>query len=661
MMFGKIRNFILRHEVMAVCVLLGIVVLISYGKTINMYWWVDDWGLLFKMIHPSEVAGNLGYGIWGSGAYRFLATPFIFLYPLFGTNAQPYFILGLTQYLVAAIVVYFFVKELTENRLIALGSSVIFAAGYIGSFAIYRLSNSYQLSDTTIFIYLSGYFLIRYLKQNNQYNYLLSLAIYVAAIIFMFLRAHGIIVVVFSILISWVLINWKKEKGRVIRRLVELLPFILSYFYFYFMNYKGGGESGGFSNQGLFQVFINSVFVQRNFFLINNLFYSFSSLVIPNVWVYSFYDFLHGHFSTQTSYIVSGDALVILVGYVFFIFSLLAPFVFKNYRKYLLYLPLASFFILGNIFTYFVDNPLVQLESYNRYLVTAFVGSTVFYSSLFFTVSELLKRLIKNSAIVFYLLVAVLSLSFINLSYRFQNEILTYISYPTQQAYRVIKSVVQKVDESTVFFIDTEDEPRVKNNVLAGMGELGVSIFYNYDGVTKFVNSYDELYSKILSGNIDLNNFYTFFASEKQGFVPTTNNLKRELYQKLEPKVINGWDYSNEVVFIDTKVNYPSLMPTALTLTLSLKPEIVISAKVPIKIWWMTERRNTYQLFYTTDLDVYADGLPHTYTVYISAGGLNIQNLRIDGYTEGSKIKVLNSSIVNLTLPELKGKNIVNN
>lgn len=78
-MFKKLIKFTKSCEFLGIALLLFVVVLISYGKTLNMYWWIDDSGILFKMVHPLEAAGNLGAGIFGGGAYRFLATPFTLL------------------------------------------------------------------------------------------------------------------------------------------------------------------------------------------------------------------------------------------------------------------------------------------------------------------------------------------------------------------------------------------------------------------------------------------------------------------------------------------------------------------------------------------------------------------------------------------------------
>ena len=112
---------------------------------------------------------------------------------------------------------------------------------------------------------------------------------------------------------------------------------------------------------------------------------------------------------------------------------------------------------------------------------------------------------------------------------------------------------------------------------------------------------------------------------------------------------------------MESEVGYPSLVPTVLNLTLLLDQKTsknMIGNTVSIKIWWMTERRNTYQNFYAKDIDILADGYPHTYNLYLPPGGLAIQKIMIDGYPTGAKIRILNSVIRNLTFTEIQGKDI---
>src|SRR3989344_1950221 len=121
-------------------ILIFVLVFLAYGQTIKMFYWIDDWGMLFNMIHPTIFQGNFGHP-----AYRYNTTPFVFLYPFVGLDARIYFGLGLIQYFIAAVVVFLFARELTKSKLIALMAAMIFSSGYIGSYAMYRLSNSYQL------------------------------------------------------------------------------------------------------------------------------------------------------------------------------------------------------------------------------------------------------------------------------------------------------------------------------------------------------------------------------------------------------------------------------------------------------------------------------------------------------------------------------------
>ena len=159
--------------------LLLTIVVLTYGRTIQMYWWVDDWGLLFKMIHSESSPGNLGPGIVGYGAYRYLATPFILLFPLVKYSTEIYFLLGILLYFIAVVLVYVFVKELTKDKVIPVLSASIFASGFIGSHALYRLTNSYQTVGATIFICLTVWLFAKHLRNGRLWFYWLSIILYI--------------------------------------------------------------------------------------------------------------------------------------------------------------------------------------------------------------------------------------------------------------------------------------------------------------------------------------------------------------------------------------------------------------------------------------------------------------------------------------------------
>ena len=109
-------------------VVIFIITLLAYGQSTKMFFWVDDFGLTYKMVFPYDAPNpsNFGGGLWGTGAYRHNATPFIFLYPLFGLSAPVYFTLGVLQYFITACFLYLFVKSITKNKSISFISAVIF-------------------------------------------------------------------------------------------------------------------------------------------------------------------------------------------------------------------------------------------------------------------------------------------------------------------------------------------------------------------------------------------------------------------------------------------------------------------------------------------------------------------------------------------------------
>ena len=72
---------------------LFIVVLISYGQSLWMQIYRDANAIFFKLSHMNERTGYLGTGLLGEGPYKFSATPYWFVYKIFGyNNIFPYFL-----------------------------------------------------------------------------------------------------------------------------------------------------------------------------------------------------------------------------------------------------------------------------------------------------------------------------------------------------------------------------------------------------------------------------------------------------------------------------------------------------------------------------------------------------------------------------------------
>lgn len=592
-MFKKITFFIKKHELLVVFVSLLLVTLLAYGKTLNMYWWVDDWGLAYKMLFPEETPGNLGAGIFGSGAYRYLATPFIYLYPIFKLNAQAYFLLGLIQYVIASLLVYLFIKEITNRKNIAFGSAVIFASGYIGSYALYRLSNSYQLIETTIFMILTSWMLIKHHNTNRYLYYYLSIIFYIIVLEFFFLRSGGIILT--TIATSFLYLFSRNKNKLSLQFIAKLIPFVVIYLYFYFYGYLGGRESGGLGSSGFLSSTINTIFIQKHFELLGNFFITLTNAIFPRPVAMVFVDNVSALIIILTQkylniinveayltkilllvqFVLSISIYTILskkkkitlfVGYILIFLFQLFIFWLENVRSnlwspnkydmfiagisgnFLVILTLLTWFnrkkisenivmiwfglswVVANFVIYYIYTPYTNLDSSSRYIVSSLVGTSLVLASIL--------AALKNKYL-YIVLIGVISATFLILTNIDENEIIKYTSLPDKQGYELIKKEVPFVNRETTFFVETYEDPRYKN-FLGGIPALGIPSLFNYHGEVVFPESYDHLFYKLSSETSKLNNTYTFFFG-KDGYVNTTNDFRKFITFGQPIQFLNTW------------------------------------------------------------------------------------------------------------------------
>lgn len=115
-MVSLIRNQTKKYSSLLLIIAAILVVLIAYGQTLRMYFWQDDFALLFKLQHLQEPAGSFGSGVIGSGPYKYLISFFVPFFPLFKLNAFPYFLVGFLSYLLVTLVFYFFASEIFSDK-----------------------------------------------------------------------------------------------------------------------------------------------------------------------------------------------------------------------------------------------------------------------------------------------------------------------------------------------------------------------------------------------------------------------------------------------------------------------------------------------------------------------------------------------------------------
>lgn len=611
----------------------------------QMYYWVDDWAMTYKVLYPEEAPGNMGPGIFGTGPYRYLVTPFIALYPLFGFNAFAYFAIGWILYFLAAVSVYLLAKELTQKHIIGVAASSIFASGYIGAHALYRLTNSYQTVGATLFICLTVWVFARFLRTQKNIFLWVSLALYITSMELFWIRTHGLFLSLLAVTILYKISNNTRISTKKI--LTCLFPFLAMFYFLYFVDprIKIGSD--------LVLSGMDAIIKEGHMELFNNLMITLSNAFVPEDITYRIYAYIVSVLSKQSILTFEYMPLVVLT----FVFALLPIFsIFRNIKRksnlvfkivnihslfiFLLILinlfvlwsayqrsslwsprpvelftallgnnltlsflyitlrkiksnfytslliPLTLFWVLANSITLFIYSPETSLESTSRYLVPAFAGIGILYATLFFLVFSRTKAIF---------IISILCMTLIFYSNKEADMLIKNVSSPDKQGYGLILQEVSKVDKDTVFFVETEDDPKYKGTYLGRLPQLGISALYRYQGITTLADSYDHLFSLLESGKTNINQVHTYFFG-KDGYKSTTIKMRRLLETGGEQFTLNNWSSGlpskledqnlntqtiintspNQTVGVnpslETTVNYESLVPSVLEFTMAIQP-----------------------------------------------------------------------------------------
>lgn len=485
--------------------LIFLVCFLAYGKILGMYFYLEDYLILYSIQHPESSQAGYGSGVFGR-PYGYAVTPFIPFYYLLGLVPWGYYLVEVVLYFIVALVVYFFAKTLTESRKIALGSALIFASGYVGSGSLYRLAVGWQNLFAAIFISLSAALYYKYVKNPKLKYYLLALGVYLFTSEFSFYRAHGIILVILGIEI---LFNFKPVKS-----LIRMFPFALAYWYFYVYSISSIMDQGSKASS-----FIQTVFVQRNFYFLLTPLKTLENLFIPDKFNFPFLLFI-----------------VIFTGALLW-----------KRNKILVY---CLVFALANYLVHFYNSPGSVQETTHRYLTISFVGIAIFWGIF-------LDKVLKSTGkyLLFCFLIIILN---VTLGRSERGDILKNRSAPNREFWQTFKKEVQTIPLNSVIYIDSKidgvSKPARDSALSAGSMSATTSfaVFYGlkWDEIY-LAENFSELLSLIKSGKVAENDIFTFFYSRQDGLINTTQQTKNALKEK------KRFDIAN---FDDINLNFSSPM-----------------------------------------------------------------------------------------------------
>lgn len=494
------------------------VVFLSYGQTINMYFWQDDSALIFKLQNIDVGAGSFGSGWLGrDGLYKYLVTPFVPLYPFFGLNASWYFFGGVIMYFISAVSVFYLGKAITKNRKVAFFGALIYSAGYIGSDTMWRIINSYQTAIAVVLLSLSTITYKKYTEKKSIFLYLVAFMFFLVTLEVGFIRGHGIIFIIAALEAIY---NFDRYS------IFRTIPFVGLYYRYYLL--------GNVSSSHLRDYF-SLIFSKQFFETISVPVETFKNAIIPDL--------------------IKINGWLVLT-------TIMVLGILKRNREILF----LSVFVFANFVTYIIHYPDQTLASTHRYLTTSFAGSSVLISLIFYNLFEKRRLYGKMCAVVILSLLTLVNIE----EYRIVNE----RSLPAKRFYSALKNEIPEIGKGSELFFDVRQDGKsqIEFGNFFGVGSMpettAIAIYYGIDRYDlEMTQSFREFASKINERNIKPEKIYSFYYSTFTGLKNTTKQVREELFGHNDEKVVNNMN----------EINLHRISPVIFTFT----PEISFSEYIP--------------------------------------------------------------------------------
>ncbi|MBI2442890.1 MAG: hypothetical protein HYV40_03195 [Candidatus Levybacteria bacterium] len=578
----RLTDFFVSHALLFLFVL----VLACLWQTVFLYYWLDDWDLFLKVLHPDLNLWNLGSGPFGRGPYKYLHTPFIFLHPFLGLRLPLYFAIGIFLYFLAAASLFFLVLRLTKNKSFAFVTACIFGTiCYIGLYSWTHLSNSYQMSLAIIGLCLTLIVFTFFLQTYKYRFYFATVLIYAITIELVYLRVFGIIFLVTALLF---LFQSKLKKHRLQTRnaLMILFPFFAIHIVFYYLRLSGSPMSNAPSMSiqdrilGLFGGVISTFGHEGGLANLISLLASFSNMIISS----SFSLFVHAHLvkikgdffaeivlcivfvgmlyflrTRRRVFIVatlgavviflfiqwaslqqlqwriaSIDSFLGLMGGLLLIFFM--TLVFARWRSdpsYSRVLLFGVVWVLGQFLSYFLHSPdLGYSGSDSRYFTTSTVGTALIIGSLLALLTQKKRQL--------YALL-VLIIVFANSIYI--NSLLFFIrkntTTPTRAMYASLKKEIPSIPQNPIFLVAVDPNPTLLRAFTTSYFDSAVAIFYKLPEKPKVVSTFSELLP-LLKNDQDLKRVVAVRIQKDGQVKDYSQKLRGNLLQASTPREMEG-------------------------------------------------------------------------------------------------------------------------
>ena len=679
--FTKVKKFNFIYYI-----LLAVVVLFSYHQLLGMYFWRDDYtGLYLGQLANLSTHPGFAY------PYHLALLLERYARQFFGLNASYYFLTVIILYVIASWLLFYFLKRLVSNLLIAFFSTLVFAAGFVGQDAMKMTMGDGLGTILALDILLAGFVTFLIYLQNGKKVWLVSSLIAFALTLEITPQRTGSSLLIFLAL-DWI-ISWKrKSQELIIRNVLFLLVFLIQYFLhpsvlllgykvnpptqfwgllvnlspLYILNFLGTfwnmiiptplqeqfNASLGTSGQSLTLIKfwltgLPTIFLAVTLFIylkfLRPAIYSAITLgkIITAVVLFSLLWAMAIHQIT----IDKGDLVAIFNGGMWLIF--LIVWIVLGIPKSKLLSLFSLLAIFGILAIFFITIPERVLVSYNRYLLlpsfTVALLPIIFITKEFYQ-KELRKR--RLAQILLLAVVGILVLPRLIFAYTTQREFRQDYSQHAKRMYQNLHSFIPRINQPTIIYLEgVTKQLQFTVGDAARVGYFGSEVAYAVHYQTQKENIILPQTAGEIPGllkknpNLSYQDVYTFIY-DKDGLRDTSSITRQLLAGPNQPISVAIDSWKEELSSNDLKVF--QFTPTSsiwTLLPLEVKIPLKFSSQSKEKEMEMSWEYNTSGLI-TEDkfvkVKLLTDNLWHEYKFIIPAGGEYLQKVSFNFPTDTS-------------------------
>ena len=465
--------------------LLVMLSLVSLHPVANMFFWRDDYTLLYKIQqHESALY-----------PYQLVIPYFTPLYQWFGLEPRGYFVLGLLLYAVSSVAVFIFFRSITKTS-IAFFASLLYASGLVALENMIQITYADVVPVFVTLLSLSQFYLVRFIQKGKAQFWAISIALFVLVLEFFPHRAH----LVYLYILATDLLLVSCHSSRIQRILTRQLPFLLLFLGWYLIP---RGANGGGANP---QIIVQSISILKNNGI--NAIINFTNLLLAPLDV------------LWPSLIALSQHVKVTIGIAVTLLSLILMRV--SWRKYrdLARLHAYSFFlVIAGLVAYLLFNPDFVIAGISRYHTYTQLGFVLYIASGFFLLRALSPKSIIKASITLLLGAYILASSAATLAYT--TALNKNHSFPAKRFYQELKTFLPELQPNAFLYFDKTNKLPYDSSEFTRVGRLSTEAAFAAMYATpmqylRYTENFEDIAAFASEHPDNTENIYSFYISENR-------------------------------------------------------------------------------------------------------------------------------------------------